>query len=93
MMKRKKKKKKKKEEKKPKYFIIFEFILYSFGTIGFTIFFLFNLLDILAGIVDEVFSRNTWIIIMIVTFVLIIFIANEVLTKIKKLRTRDYIKN
>ncbi|MAH52467.1 MAG: hypothetical protein CMI69_02690 [Candidatus Pelagibacter sp.] len=93
MMKRKKKKKKKKEEKKPKYFIIFELILYSFGTIGFTIFFLFNLLDILAGIVDEVFSRNTWIIIMIVTFVLIIFIANEVLTKIKKLRTRDYIKN
>ena len=92
-MKRKKKKKKKKEEKKPKYFIIFELILYSFGTIGFTIFFLFNLLDILAGIVDEVFSRNTWIIIMIVTFVLIIFIANEVLTKIKKLRTRDYIKN
>ncbi len=93
MMKRKKKKKKKKEEKKPKYFIIFELILYSFGTIGFTIFFLFNLLDILAGIVDEVFSRNTWIIIMIVTFVLIIFIANEVLAKIKKLRTRDYIKN
>tara|TARA_Y100000310_G_scaffold333718_1_gene411826 strand:+ start:89 stop:367 length:279 start_codon:yes stop_codon:yes gene_type:complete len=92
-MKRKKKKKKKKEEKKPKYFIIFELILYSFGTIGFTIFFLFNLLDILAGIVDEVFSRNTWIIIMIVTFVLIIFIANEVLAKIKKLRTRDYIKN